>query len=142
MADNKHIGSTLDDFLQVEGYFDELSAIAIKEVFAWQVAQRMKEKRLTKVAMANRMQTSRSQLDRLLDPKDGNVTLATMQKAAVALGEQLNVALVSVATHQDAARSSARSGMKRGRPKAASKAGKASKRTRSIKIAATARRSG
>ena len=91
MAKNKHIGSTLDDFLKEEGCLEEFTAAAIKEVFAWQIAQRMKDKGISKFVMAGRMRTSRSQLDRLLDPTDGNVTLETMQRAASVLGEVLTV---------------------------------------------------
>ena len=98
MASNKHIGSTLDNFLAEEGCLEAFTAVAIKEVFAWQVAQRMKERGLSKGDMAGKMQTSRSQIDRLLDPTDKNVTLATMYKAAVALGEQLTVSLEPRAT--------------------------------------------
>lgn len=95
MADDKrkHLGSSLDEFLGEEGYLDELTALATKEVLAWQIAQAMRAKGLSKVKMADRMKTSRSQVDRLLDPKDGNVTLATMQKAAWVLGESLHIGL-------------------------------------------------
>lgn len=91
MVAKKNIGSYLDDFLKEEGTLDELTVIATKEVLAWQVAQSMKEAGVSKVQMATRMKTSRSQVDRLLDPKDGNVTFATMQKAARALGGTLRV---------------------------------------------------
>lgn len=94
MAKNKHIGSSLDDFLKEEGCLEEFTAAAIKEVFAWQIEQRMKDEGITKVVMARKMETSRSQLDRLLDPTDGNVTLATMQRAASVFGEVLSVGLV------------------------------------------------
>jgi DNA-binding phage protein len=93
VAGNKHIGSSLDEFLADEGCLEVVTAAAIKEVFAWQVAQQMKEQGISKVAMAGKMQTSRTQLDRLLDPNDKNVTLATMHKAAAALGGRLTVTL-------------------------------------------------
>jgi antitoxin HicB len=90
---NKHIGSSLDDFLKEEGVFDEFQAASIKKVIAWQIAKEMKARRITKSFMATRMETSRTQLDRLLDPSDGNVTLETLQRAATVLGRKLKVQL-------------------------------------------------
>jgi antitoxin HicB len=90
---SKHRGSRLDEFLKEEGLFDELQATAIKEVIAWQIAQAMKEQRVSKIKMAELMKTSRAQLDRLLDPTSGNVTLDTLQRAAAILGRQLHVEL-------------------------------------------------
>ena len=90
---NKHIGSSLDDFLKDEGVFDEFQAASIKKVIAWQIAKEMKARRMTKILMATRMETSRTQLDRLLDPYDGNVTLETLQRAATVLGRKLKVQL-------------------------------------------------
>jgi antitoxin HicB len=90
---NKHIGSSLDDFLKEEGVFDEFQAASIKKVIAWQIAKEMKARRITKSLMAERMETSRTQLDRLLDPSDGNVTIETLQRAATVLGRKLNVRL-------------------------------------------------
>lgn len=90
---NKHIGSRLDDFLKDQGVLEEFEAAAIKRVIAWQIANEMKVRKLTKVAMAARMKTSRAQLDRLLDPEDGNVTIETLQRAASALGRHLHVEL-------------------------------------------------
>ncbi len=90
----KHIGSSLDDVLEELGILEETTNFAIKSVLAWQIAQEMKKKRLSKIKMAEAMKTSRAQLDRLLDPKSGNVTLATMQKAANAVGKSLRVELV------------------------------------------------
>ena len=94
MKANTHRGPTLDSFLEKEGIFDEVRAIVTKERLAWQIAQQMKKKRLTKVKMAAAMKTSRAQLDRVLDPKSGNVTLATLQKAANAVGMSLRLELV------------------------------------------------
>ena len=88
---NKHIGSSLDDLLKEEGVFEEFEAAALKRIIAWQIAKEMKRRHMTKVAMAERMKTSRAQLDRLLDPDDGNVTIETLQRAATALGRKLNV---------------------------------------------------
>ncbi len=87
-------GSTLDEFLEEEGVRDELQATAIKEVVAWQLQQAMAEKKITKARMAELMQTSRAQLDRLLDPRAGNVTLETLQRAARVLGRAIRVELV------------------------------------------------
>ena len=84
----------LDDLLKEEGIYDELYAIVTKERLAWQLAEQMKKKKLSKIKMAAAMKTSRAQLDRVLDPKSGNVTLATLQKAANAVGKTLRVDLV------------------------------------------------
>jgi DNA-binding Xre family transcriptional regulator len=89
----KHRGSSLDDFLEEEGVLDEFTSIAEKEVIAWQFAEAMKQRGLSKARMAAEMKTSRTQVDRLLDPKSGNVTLTTMRKAARVLGKKLNVEL-------------------------------------------------
>ena len=85
---------TLDSILEEEGILKEVRAIVTKERLAWQIAQAMKMKRLTKVKLAAAMKTSRAQLDRVLDPKSGNVTLATLQKAANAVGMTLRAELV------------------------------------------------
>jgi antitoxin HicB len=90
---NKHIGSSLDDFLKDQGVLEEFEAAAIKRVIAWQIAKEMKNSKITKVSMAERMKTSRAQLDRLLDPDDGNVTIETLHRAASALGRRLEVQL-------------------------------------------------
>jgi antitoxin HicB len=92
MAD-KHRGSTLDSFLQEEGVREEFEARAVKEVIAWQLAEAMRAQNLSKKKMAELMKTSRAQLDRLLDPTKGNVTLDTMQKAAAVVGRQLHIEL-------------------------------------------------
>jgi antitoxin HicB len=88
---NPHWGSTVDEFLAEEGMLEELRAVAIKEVIAWQIGQAMKKKKLSKNKMAALMETSRAQLDRLLDPKGGNVTLETLQRAAHVLGRELRI---------------------------------------------------
>lgn len=90
---NKHIGSTLDDFLEEEGVFEAFQARAIKEVVAWQLQQAMKRRKLSKAGMAKAMRTSRTQIDRLLNPDDGNVTLATLQRAALVVGRKLRLEL-------------------------------------------------
>jgi predicted XRE-type DNA-binding protein len=86
--------SALDDFLKGESKLEEFQATAIKEVLAWQIEQAMKANNLSRSALATRMKTSRSQIGRLLDPKDGNVTLATLQRAARMVGRSLRLELV------------------------------------------------
>jgi len=86
--------TTLDDFLGEDGKRDEFESIAVKEVLAWQIEQAMKEKNISRNNLAQRMKTSRSQIGRLLDPKDGNVTLTTLQRAARMVGRSLRLELV------------------------------------------------
>lgn len=89
----KHMGSSIDDFLRDEGIFEEAQAQAIKEVVAWQLAEAMKEKKISKSKMATMLKTSRSQVDRLLNPKN-DITLGSLQKAAALLGRRVSVELV------------------------------------------------
>jgi len=91
---NKHIGSGVDDFLREEGVLEEFQAQAVKEVIAWQLSEAMKDKKLSKRKLAALMHTSRTQVDRVLDPKDGNVTLETLQRAAALVGRKVQVELV------------------------------------------------
>jgi phage-related protein/predicted XRE-type DNA-binding protein len=84
----------LDEFLSEEGKLEEFEAVAIKEVLAWQIAEAMKEQNLSRKRLAERMKTSRSQIGRLLDPKDGNVTIATLQRAAKIVGRTLRLELL------------------------------------------------
>ena len=91
---NKHLGSTLDDFIKEEGVLEETRAIAVKETIAWQVQQAMVKDKITKIEMARRMNTSRAALDRLLDPGNGAVTLQTLSRAATAIGRGLRIELV------------------------------------------------
>jgi predicted XRE-type DNA-binding protein len=86
--------TTLDDFLREEGKLEEFEAVAIKEVLAWQIGEAMKAQKLSRKRLAERMKTSRSQIGRLLDPKDGNVTIATLQRAAKIVGRTLRLELV------------------------------------------------
>ena len=88
------IGSSFEDFLKEEGIYEEVQAQAVKEVLAWQIEQAIKTQGLTKAEMARRMQTSRVQLDRLLDPKNTSVTLHTLQRAAAILGKRVRLDLV------------------------------------------------
>jgi len=84
----------LDDFLKEEGKLEEFEAVAIKEVLAWQIAEAMRKSNLSRRRLAEQMKTSRSQVSRLLDPKDGNVTLTTLQRAATIVGRKLRLELV------------------------------------------------
>ena len=86
--------TTLDSFLAEDGKLEEFEAVAIKEVLAWQIAEAMKAQNLSRKRLAERMKTSRSQIGRLLDPKDGNVTLTTLQRAARIVGRKLRLELV------------------------------------------------
>lgn len=91
MKRNPHIGSDFDDFLKEEKIFDEVQAVAVKRVLAYQLEQSMKKSRLTKSAMAKRMGTTRAQLDRLLNPENPSTTLTTVVKAAGALGKRVKI---------------------------------------------------
>jgi hypothetical protein len=90
---NKHVGSDFDDFLAEEAILDETTATAIKRVIAWQIEQEMKAQHITKTAMAAKMRTSRSALNRLLDETDVSLTLTTLASAASALGKRLKFEL-------------------------------------------------
>ena len=90
-------GSTLDSLLQEDGILEEVEAVAIKRVIAWQLAQIMKNKKISKKVMAARMRTSRSQLDRLLDPDNASVQLATITRAAKVVGKRIRMELVDAA---------------------------------------------
>ena len=87
------IGSSFDDFLKEEGIHDVVTARAIKRVVARSLDRMMKEQGLSKAALADRMRTSRSQLDRLLDPENDSVTLDTLVRAAQAVGRRLYLEL-------------------------------------------------
>lgn len=91
MKKNKHIGSSFDEFLAEEGTLAETEAVAIKRVIAFQLEKEMKEKNLSKAALARRMNTSRTALNRLLDPENPSVTLLTLENAARALDKTLTV---------------------------------------------------
>ncbi len=93
-SQNPNIGSSFDDFLDNQGILEECQHQALKEMLADQVREAMADNHISKTAMAERMQTSRRQLDRLLDPSVSNVTLATMSKAARAVGRELHISLI------------------------------------------------
>ena len=86
--------TSLDDFLDEEGSREDFQAVAVKEVLAYQLEQAMLEQKLSRRRLAERMGTSRSQVGRLLDPTDGNVTLATLQRAAAIIGRKVRLDLV------------------------------------------------
>ncbi|WKZ36089.1 MAG: XRE family transcriptional regulator [Anaerolineales bacterium] len=89
----KHIGSDFDDFLKEDGIYEQVQAVAIKRVIAYQIAEEMKKKNLSKTEMASRMKTSRAALERLLDPDNVSITLVTLERAASALGKKLKIQL-------------------------------------------------
>ncbi len=91
---NPHRGSNFDDFLSEEGILEEAEAVALKRVFALAVADEMRKQQLKKSTLAKQMNTSRAALDRLLDPDNASVTLATLSRAARAIGQKLKVELV------------------------------------------------
>jgi antitoxin HicB len=92
-----HSGSSFDSFLEEEGILDEVEAAAIKRVIAWQLAEAMKAGKISKKTMAERMGTSRSQLDRLLDPDNSAVHLQTIARAARAVGKRLHMEMIDAA---------------------------------------------
>ncbi len=94
VKNNKYVGSSLDDLLEETGELAEVNAIAIKRVIAWQISQKMKAEKISKKKMAAIMATSRSSLDRLLDPTNTSVTLHTLDNAARAIGKTLRLDLV------------------------------------------------
>ena len=91
---NPNRGSTFSAFLKDEGTYDETTAVAVKRVLAFQLEQAMEKQHLSKNQMAKRMKTSRSQLDRILDPENPNIQLDTILKAASVLGRELHLELV------------------------------------------------
>ena len=91
----KHIGSSFDDFLAEEAMLEESTAVAIKRVIAWQIAEEMQAQHLTKTALAKKMRTSRAALNRLLDENDASLTLTTLASAAAALGKKIDLRLAA-----------------------------------------------
>lgn len=91
---NRHVGSSLNEFLKDEGILEETRAVALKEAIAWQVQRAMEKEKISKVEMARRMHTSRAALDRLLTPGNASVTLQTLTRAAHAIGRDLHIELV------------------------------------------------
>jgi antitoxin HicB len=93
-ARRSYSGSTFDSFLDEHGIREEVETVAVKRVLAWQLQQAMKRQQKTKHAMARELHTSRSQLDRLLDPRNTAVSLETITRAAKVLGKRLIVRIV------------------------------------------------
>ena len=92
---NPHLGSTFESWLDETGLREEVTAAAVKSVIARQLAEEMKKQRITKLRMAVLMKTSRAQIDRLLDPKNGSATLETLMRAAKVIGHELRLELVA-----------------------------------------------
>jgi DNA-binding Xre family transcriptional regulator len=88
---NKHVGGDFDEFLKEEGLLAEAEAAAVKRAIACQIQREMADRRISKAHLARKMQTSRSALDRLLDPDNASVTLLTLESAALALRKRLKV---------------------------------------------------
>jgi transcriptional regulator with XRE-family HTH domain len=97
----EHLGSDFDDFLREQRLLETAEATATKRVIAYQIAQEMKSRKLSKSEMASRMRTSRAALERLLDPANPSVTLSTLERAAAAVGKKLRVELLSTKGVQD-----------------------------------------
>ena len=94
MSNNSRIGSSLDELLEETGDLCEVNAVAIKRVIAWELSEMMRVQHITKAEMALRLKTSRSALDRLLDPTNTSITLNTLEHAARTIGKKINIELV------------------------------------------------
>jgi antitoxin HicB len=92
----KHIGSSFDEFLKEEALLEDATAVALKRVIAWQIAEEMKVQQITKTELAKRMHTSRAALNRLLDEADPSLTLTTLASAAAALGQKVTIQFSAV----------------------------------------------
>jgi antitoxin HicB len=90
---NPHWGATLDEFLAEDGIREAAKAEAVTRVIAWQLTQEMERQGITKAVLAERMHTSRAQIDRILNAK-GNVTIESLQRAAALVGRELRLELV------------------------------------------------
>lgn len=91
----ENIGGSFDDYLIDEGTLEDATAVAVKRVIAWQIAQAMKKQKMSKTSLAEKMHTSRASLNRLLDENDASLTLTTLASAAAALGKKIKIELVS-----------------------------------------------
>jgi antitoxin HicB len=92
---SKHMGSSLDDFLEEQGLLAEAEAVAVKRVIAFQLKAMMQEQGLSKTEVGRRMKTSRASLERLLDPENASVALQTLERAARALGMRIKIELAA-----------------------------------------------
>ena len=93
--DKKHIGGDFDDFLREEGILEDAEAVAAKRVIAFQISQEMERAHVSHTELARRMKTSRSSVERLLDPTNASVPLSTLERAASAVGKRLRVQLTA-----------------------------------------------
>jgi len=94
MSQNACVGTSFNEYLAEEGILAETTAVGLKRALAWQIEEQMHRERISKTEMARRMKTSRSSLDRLLDPENASVTLSMLARAATALGKHLRLELV------------------------------------------------
>ena len=92
---NEHIGSNFDEFLTADAMLEEVTAVAVKRVIAWQIEHEMSTQKITKTIMAKKMHTSRAALNRLLDETDTSLTLTTLASAASVLGKTLKIELAT-----------------------------------------------
>ena len=92
---NEHIGSNFDEFLAADAMLEEVTAVAVKRVIAWQIEHEMSTQKITKTIMAKKMHTSRAALNRLLDETDTSLTLTTLASAASVLGKTLKIELAT-----------------------------------------------
>jgi predicted XRE-type DNA-binding protein len=91
---NASIGSSFDDFLEEEKLKEEVESGAIKKLIAYQMQEKLKEEHLTKTELAQRLETSRAAVNRLLDPYNDSITLLTLKKAATILGKKIKLELI------------------------------------------------
>ena len=91
MINKKHVGSNFDDFLEEEGILDEVEAVAIKRIIAYELEQEIQKRNMTKTELAEHLSTSRAALNRLLDPQNTSISLKTMEKIARFLGKKLKI---------------------------------------------------
>jgi antitoxin HicB len=94
----KNIGSSFENFLKEDGIYQEVTSHAVKCVIAWQLAEAMKARKISRSEMAKRMKTSRTQITRLFDPDNDRVQLDTIQKAAAVVGKRISITLEDVKT--------------------------------------------
>jgi len=86
--------SSFDDFLKEDGLYEQTKAVAIKRVIAYQIEEEMRAQNITQTELAQRMNTSRAVVSRLLNPKNGSLTLSTLSSAVSALGKKLSLSIV------------------------------------------------